>query len=620
VHLLAPLWLLLALPLVAALIILYLLKLRRRDFVVPSVFLWEQVLQDLQANVPLQKLRKNLLLLVQLLVILIAVIALSRPALESLRQGGSSVVLVIDASASMQSTDVTPSRFAAAKTEGRKAIEALGPRDSMLLVAVGSGTRALTSFTTDKRTLREALDRLRVTDGRADLRGALDLVAGLVHSRKAQEPPRVEIISDGAVPPVSLPSGFDLPIHFIKIGKRSENVGIVMMDVRRRISRRGGFEGLLSIKNFSNKERRFTLELTFEKSLLDARELTLGPGKQRTEVMSDFPETVLTALKHADGLLTAKLDLDDDLAVDNTARLLLPKTDPLPVVLVSPSGSNLFLETALKLDKTLEVKTSRYVPPTLTAGTVLIADQTPVSTLPKGVSALIIGPAALGGLVPGLAQGTVKAPAIADWDRRHPVMENVTFAGTFISTATALSPSGGARTLIETADGPIALSLDSPGRRLLYLGWNLHDSDFPLRVGFPIFIGNCVDWLSGGRNRAQGMNVRTGQVVQLPETGAAARTLTLPDGTKQPLGAGGFRVAQAGIYTVQGKESALRFAANLADAGESNLLPHTLTFAGRAAPVVSGHVRTEQELWRWLLLVALALLCLEWWVFHRRVG
>lgn len=620
-HLINPLWALLALPLTAALIILYLLKLRRRDFLVPSVFLWEQVLQDLQANVPLQKLRKNLLLLVQLLVILFAVFALTRPALRAMREGGSSVVLVIDASASMQSTDVSPSRFAAAKKEGQRAIEALGPRDSMLIVAVGSGTRALTSFTTDKRELREALDRLTCSDGRADLRGALDLVSGLLSSRKGQDATRIEIVSDGAVPPVNLPAGFSLPINFIRVGKRSDNVGIVMLDVRRRISRRGGFEGLLSIKNFSNKPHTFTLELSFEKDLLDAREITLKAGEQRTEVMGDFPDNVLAALKHADGLLTARLDVTDDLAVDNTARVLLPKTEPLPVALLTanPVGSP-FLETALGLDGTLDVQRASTLPAALKPGAIVVSDNVPIGALPAGVNALIIGPRALGGVVPAQARGTAPAPAIADWNRQHPVLANVDLTGAFISASATLTPTGGATALIESNDGPIAVVLDTPGRRIVYLGWDLHNSDLPLRVGFPIFIGNCIDWLSGGRSRAGGLNVRTGQVVQVPALTGAGLTVKGPDGKTQPLGAGGFRAALAGVYAIGGGNAALRYAANLADASESNLLPHALTFAGRTTKVVGGRVHTENELWRWVLLAALALLCLEWWVFHRRIG
>lgn len=610
-HLLAPWWLLLFLPLAAGLIILYLLKLRRRDFVVPSVFLWEQVLLDLQANVPLQKLRRNLLLLIQLLILLLAVIALSRPAMEWTRKGGRSVVLIIDASASMQSTDVAPSRFAVARREAHKTIEALGPRDSMLIVAVGSSTQALTSFTTDTRALHAALDRLAVSDGRADLRGALSLVAGLVNNRKDTQPPRVEIISDGAVPPLTLPAGFDLPIHFVKIGKRSDNVGIVMLDVRRRVSRRGGFEGLLVMKNTGTRARRFTLELSLNDKLWDARELTLAAGAQRTEV--------LQALPPGGGVLTAALDLADDLAVDNSARVIVPKLDPIPVALVT--DGNTFLETALRFDPQVTLRVLAHVPADLAPGSVLVADNLPVAKLPKDGAALLIGPRAISGVAPATRGAEARAPAIADWNRRHPVLANVDLTGTFISTGVVLRPDAGAQVLIDTDAGPLAVVSESRGRRVLALGWDVRRSDFPLRIGFPIFIGNCIDWLSGARQRAGALNVRTGQVVQVPlPSDAGDATVRLPNGRTQPLGAGAFTPPFAGIYTVTAGRTTTRFAANLTDAGESNLLPRTLAFSGPAARIVGGPVRTEHEFWRWLAVLALVGICLEWWVFHRRIG
>ncbi len=249
-HFLSPLWCLLAIPLVGGLILLYMLKLRRRNFLVPSVLLWEQALQDLQANAPLQKLRRNLLFLLQLLVMLFLVAALIRPAMLWHHQGGQSVVLVLDASASMQATDVSPSRFASALQRAHGLVEALGSSDHMMVIAIGGATRALTSFTSDKRALHETLDKLQVTDTRADLRGALELAAGMMHGRRTSDKPSVVIISDGALPEVSLPSGFDLPIHFMTIGKHCENVGIVMMNVRQRLNHEGGFQGIIGLEKF----------------------------------------------------------------------------------------------------------------------------------------------------------------------------------------------------------------------------------------------------------------------------------------------------------------------------------------------------------------------------------
>src|SRR5438270_5535160 len=98
---------LLWLPIIGGLIVLmYILKLRRRDVVVPSTFLWRQVIRDVQANAPFQKLRKNLLLFLQLLAVLLVVMALARPFWRGHGMGGRSVVVIVDTSASMMATDV----------------------------------------------------------------------------------------------------------------------------------------------------------------------------------------------------------------------------------------------------------------------------------------------------------------------------------------------------------------------------------------------------------------------------------------------------------------------------------------------------------------------------------
>jgi hypothetical protein len=98
---------------IPVIIIMYLLKRRRQDRPVSSILLWEQVLRDAAANVPWQRLRRNLLLLMQLLIAIALVIALMRPYVAGALTGGD-VFLIIDTSASMQATDVAPNRMAAA--------------------------------------------------------------------------------------------------------------------------------------------------------------------------------------------------------------------------------------------------------------------------------------------------------------------------------------------------------------------------------------------------------------------------------------------------------------------------------------------------------------------------
>src|SRR5512136_2804558 len=90
---------------VPALLILYFLKLRRREELVASTLLWKRAVQDLQVNAPFQRLRKNLLLFLQLLVLAAAILALARPIVRTAVGSEERVVLLIDRSASMNTRE-----------------------------------------------------------------------------------------------------------------------------------------------------------------------------------------------------------------------------------------------------------------------------------------------------------------------------------------------------------------------------------------------------------------------------------------------------------------------------------------------------------------------------------
>src|SRR5205085_5570347 len=90
---------------VPALLVLYFLKLRRRELAVSSTLLWKKAIQDLQVNSPFQKLRRNLLLLLQMLLLILLLLALARPVTKYTQVAGKTTVLLIDRSASMSATD-----------------------------------------------------------------------------------------------------------------------------------------------------------------------------------------------------------------------------------------------------------------------------------------------------------------------------------------------------------------------------------------------------------------------------------------------------------------------------------------------------------------------------------
>src|SRR5579864_5093908 len=156
-HFLSPLSLLWLLPISGLIVLMYILKLRRQDVIVSSTFLWRQVIRDVQANAPFQKLRKNLLLLLQLIAAALIILALARPFLRAISFGGRNIVVIVDTSASMRATDVSPSRLEVAKRRAQELVSDLRPGDRMMILSAAARPQAATGFTGERAELRRAI-------------------------------------------------------------------------------------------------------------------------------------------------------------------------------------------------------------------------------------------------------------------------------------------------------------------------------------------------------------------------------------------------------------------------------------------------------------------------------
>src|SRR4028119_1911189 len=128
--------------LLGAILLLYILRMKRRERTISSTMLWQTALRDLQANAPWQKLRSSLLMWLQLAFVALAVLALVRPAIKVLASGGQTVAIVLDSSASMQASDASPSRFERARGEANRLISALSSGDSGTKLAAAAHKQA----------------------------------------------------------------------------------------------------------------------------------------------------------------------------------------------------------------------------------------------------------------------------------------------------------------------------------------------------------------------------------------------------------------------------------------------------------------------------------------------
>src|SRR5690349_4947308 len=134
---------------VPSLLVLYFLKLRRREQSVPSTLLWRKAIQDLQVNAPFQKLRRNLLLLLQMLLLLLLVLALSRPVANYYRGAGKTTVILIDRSASMSANDQKggkETRLDEAKRRANELVDSMTRGSTAMVIAFDDSAETLQPF------------------------------------------------------------------------------------------------------------------------------------------------------------------------------------------------------------------------------------------------------------------------------------------------------------------------------------------------------------------------------------------------------------------------------------------------------------------------------------------
>src|SRR5579885_3550514 len=209
-------------------IIFYLLKVRRHEMQVSSTYLWEQLHRDLVAHEPWQRLKTSLLLLIQIALMLLLVFGLARPFFTVSAQASDNVVILLDASASMQATDVKPNRFEAARNAAKGIVGRLSDDATGTVVRVKDHPEILVQGGT-KGQLMDALNHVAVSTGTTNMKEALQLALSL---NKGKTRSQIFVISDGAFGDLNDVQPGDAEIHFLPIGASGDNQGITTLSSR----------------------------------------------------------------------------------------------------------------------------------------------------------------------------------------------------------------------------------------------------------------------------------------------------------------------------------------------------------------------------------------------------
>ena len=596
---LAP-WAWLAALLAIPILLLYMLRLQRPRVRVPSLLLWEAVLADRYANRPWQRLRRNWLLVLQLLSLFALVAALARPAVPAPLTVRGRLIVLLDASASMQaSTASGATRFAAALHELRHLDEGLASGTNFALILVDAQPR-LVLRDGDGPAFRRALDRLEPGAGPADWESAAALVAGLATASDTL----TLVVSDAALaaPLPPLPG----EVRLLTVGEPTPNVGLVALALRRSGT---GQQALVRLLNASSASAQRTLALYLDGTLWQQRELTLSAEADLSLTFDELP---------AAAWVEARLTPADALPLDDRAWVSMAPAQGGSVLLVTP-GQPFLLQALRLLPGKLQVDVATSLEPAQGGAYDLLVTDGPITgTLPLGnLWAIAPGPGTPCG-TPG-APYTVTGLIRGDWT--HPLLAHVDWRDVYIARANAYTPPPEATILLETAQGPLLWVLETAGRRVACLGFALRDSDLPLQVAFPVLTANLVGWLLPPTSTEPALPLPSGHPWTLALPPDAAATLTLPDGTSRPWSSAGGPPAP-GLYRLEvkgpdGTETRYVGVA-LLDPQETDLRPRPLQVGTR--PLTPLEERGGwREVSRWPLALALGLILLEAWVWWSRL-
>jgi hypothetical protein len=614
-------WLLLLLP---VLVLLYLLKLRREERLISSTYLWQKMVQDMEANSPWQKLHRNILLLLQLLFLGLLIISIARPYIKTPGYNSQTAVLIVDISASMAATDVPPDRLGAAKQAANQIVEELPAEARISVITAGEKSSTIISLSTDRRAVHQAIDQISLSTGGCKLGIALQIAKAIA---ERQTDVQTIVLSDGNV---ELPERMSLSgiVRYIPIGAKNDNQAIQLLNLQVNPADHS-LSAFAQVANYGAAPVKRRLAFYADGTLDNAFDLNLAPNGEQAVLAEGIISTtqVIEARLMPDA--SADKSAADYLALDDHAFAIPQPIKPAKVVLVS--DGNLFLETALKLLPYLELEVLKPEQPVdASAGLVIYDGVIPGSPeLPAG-NLLFIAPPSSTQLF--TVTGTLQLPEPVAVEPVDSLIEHVNLEGINILDAVDLVTPKWSKVLIAEAknQAPLLLAGENAGRRIAILAFDLHRSDFPLQVGFPLLVSNLINWLTPGSQTPRQVAPGAALIFTKPLSTSnqdATIKITRPDGTGAQLSYQDGQVVfgdttQLGIYTIDsGEGETSRFAVNLFSPQESQIAPKdSIQIAGITPAAGAGLQQNgEKELWRIIAGLALILLVIEWLVYQRAV-
>jgi hypothetical protein len=603
------LWILLAIPI---LIIIHTLKPKPRPVDVTNLFLWTQVIKERSRNLSFERLKRNLPLLLQILLVVLAAMSLAKPTWTYLTAQKGNMVLVIDTSASMKTRSESGTRFDLARKKALDLIEERDQDQKILIVAAGKKPVVTSGYIKNSSHAQDVVKKLQPTDAAVNLEPAIYFALSFVDPVKKD---LLYLISDGAARNFSTLIKNHPRIRPIIISGGEHNIGITKFEFRQLFDHSDQYEFMLEIKNFDPSPLECPIRLSIDGVGLFERVIDFAAQERK---MLIIPYSGLI-----NGIARAMLNIDDDFAVDNQAYLSLSAAKDIWVLLVSKGND--FLEKLLAAYPNFRVNSVKEIIPSswheqTARHDIVIVDRMNFPQTDKGNFLLID---AYSPSLPVAKTGQIRRPEILDWDRNSPLMANVNLSGLILEEGAKLQTDNQLEPVIASTGTGLMYLFEKTALRIVLLGFDISKSDLPLKVAYPVMMSNIFNWLNPHKLEFSIFQIKAGESFDIylkPQTDILYTRAPNEKWEKHQVKMNPFEyqnTGTVGIYTIAENSKERYFTVNLADESESDIASMSLTDTPDQSEIspISEKIMTDQPIWMLFILISCAVLIIEWYAW-----
>ena len=650
--------------------VLYFLKLRRVPLEVPSTYLWVKTVEDMHVNSIWQRLRKNLLLLLQLLAVGLLMISVLRPGCEGTELAGDRFIFIVDQSASMSATDTDSgqTRLDEVKEQIYGVLRDMKSTDAAMLISFSDQAIVQQSYTTNKELLRQKVKKIKQTQRASDISEALNAASGLANPGRTSDRASARdvqvaealaatlfIYSDGQVKEIPRFIFGNLTAEYRPVGsflQRPNNVGITAFSINEQTGSDDQVQIFARLLNSGDDDQTVNISLFVNDVLQDARSVEV-PGRGEKDVAGqnsvplNFDLSAFAVGLDAPLPIRMEIEEDDVYLQDNVAYAVLNPAKLANILIVSDYAK--YLRYALGTDfvekvSTIQFETRDFLKnetylekSELGAYDLIIFDQCVPEKMPSSNTVFW-------GSLPNSEEWElveqVETTPIVDANNNHPILFDVPLGNVNIVEGTVHKAPKGSVPLVDSIKGSVMAIAPRSGFQDLVIGFPLvtyeddgdisNNTDWPNSLGFPIFIQNVVMTLGTKTGVGQSSKQSPGELVKV-KTQIPYPSVTVKDpsgkSTSVKIRNDSSYVYSAaktsGIYSVTGEgaeDSEQMFAVNLLDVRESNLeVRDELNLGYEELTAQTEERPSRRDYWSWILLAALVLLTVEWIIYNRRI-